>query len=440
MSFNFNLTIHIFLNHQTRSIHMYTINCVGHGNNNNNITGKSVDFYQDSFSPGGNPSCQPQAPFVWGQISFGRPPPKCQSMSDILSLGSGSLPRKLAPPPSTPRLTRHVGIRDPAAPTPPLAPRDPPAPAFSPRPLTLTIPSRNPLTINPNKPNDVHLTHILFSDLKPSQKSAPRTNPYSFPSPKSPSETCFPPTPDSCSDLSRSYVNLAAASLEDLGSTSAGFNSLSRSKTFQGAIFDSSKVNHISSMFHRTNSSMTESLKKPLLESSDSTDKPFDAFENPPPPVQIDFMSDPFLTSQPKAWNPFNTISSGPVISTNPVITTTSPSSILHSLVTSTLTVSATNSVLRTTVSMERNPFRVPLCRLPPRDPHDTLRQLGEAFFVSLLGSAPCVTNSRDCAPSVTNTNVLDPLSTASTSSFPTNTLPPMKTVSQVSLVFLLIL
>ena len=124
-------------------------------------------------------------------------PVKCQSMTDILSLssrsGGHSLPRKLVPPPSTPRHGRRYGLLPPPPPD---------------------IPSRpNILTLSP---------------AKPATATLPRTNPYFSQSPKSP----LSPGYSKLGDFSKSSISLACSSQEEL-SSSAGALGLNRSRTHQ---------------------------------------------------------------------------------------------------------------------------------------------------------------------------------------------------------------
>ena len=153
-------------------------------------------------------------------------PTKCRSMTDILSLSSrgGSLPRKLAPPPSTPRTSRRYGLLPPPPP-------DIQAPA---RPSILTLPLKQPTTL-------------------------PRTNPYFSPkSPKSP----LSPGYSKISDFSQSSINLTSSQEEYPLAGSSGC-SLNRSSTHQSlAAVNIAPTNSLPNTTHNPHATSSFEIKK----------------------------------------------------------------------------------------------------------------------------------------------------------------------------------
>ena len=240
-----------------------------------------------------------------------------------------------------------------------------------------------------------------------SQKStAPRTNPYSFPSPRSP--------PNNNIYLYLSNISLASDPLPPTNhpSTQFGFNSLTRSKTHSVLAWNNN--NNFSQGYP-----MTNNLGYSVQDTTTTSNK-----DRPQPPMP----------------------------QTNPTLTAKKSSNASNLNCNNTSASASTTSASLTHIT---NPFRVPLSKMPPLDPNDIYRKMGEALFKDLIECARLYNdNNKDINNNIksecfliednANNNILsltatssvttninsDPLSNPS--AFPSDTLPPIKKISQV--------
>ena len=258
--------------------------------------------------------------------------------------------------------------------------------------LTTSVTTNTRLSSTSALPVNTSFGSIASVTMLPAgQKStAPRTNPYSFPSPRSPPQSSLYQHTSSISNLTDANAQWSPKPSDPTAQWE--FNTLSRSKTAHSV------------------------LTLNIMNTNNNNNPTYQGFSNH--------------------------ISQG-----------YSMQDLKHDRYYRSTSVASTKSTTSST-----NPFRVPLSQMPPLDPNDMYRMLGEALFKDLIECSKACNNNNinniDCdnnnklnennvcsvnnsvlceltpTPSLTNLTS-DPLSAAP--AFPTDTLPPIKKLSQVS-------
>ena len=338
----------------------------------------------------------------------------------VTFLPSSTAP-KLSPPitSTTLPLTAAPKLLPPIASQPPATPN---IPKLASPPRTTKLPRPNQLALNtPATESNMSSMPNASPPILPSpvtnagsQKStAPRTNPYSFPSPRS------PPSNSIYQYLSNTSLASDPLSPTTQPATQFAFNSLTRSKTHSVLALNNNNNNPFQG--YSTNNfsqgyPMTNNLGYSMQDLTTTSNK-----DRPHPLMP---QTNPTLTAK-KSSNASSYISAS---------TTSTPIASLTPIT---------------------NPFRVPLSKMPPLDPNDIYRKMGEALFKDLIECARlCNNNNKDInnnvkpecfliddnannnfvslttTSCVTTNNNSDPLSNPS--AFPSDTLPPIKKISQV--------
>lgn len=343
-------------------------------------------------------------------------------MNDILSLsergGAGTLPRKLAPPPCTPRTGRRYGL-----------------------------PDIEPKATRPTPPSKLSLAHSnLFSgklNLKFSSSNPllPRTNPYYS---KTPEQSSMSPDSPSVplkhnSEWRKSYVNISVYNnssdfvclpsnplANQLNTQDKPCNS-QFSSNYQTSCVNQPNCVMISTTPERSepNTFVITSLINPptttqtRVQSSSPLKSDWSmlveskpSFPSFPEKIEVPNSSDKYdlvdfsntilfkddIPSSSLASNlsdsEFSEYQSGSI---KPTFDTNFDN---FSIPTRTLNHGTLSTVqgLSSNKLLEKNPFKVPLCQIPAPDPLDRSREIGEEFFSTLVSSR------------VICTNILDPL------------------------------
>lgn len=353
-------------------------------------------------------------------------------MNDILSLsergGAGTLPRKLAPPPCTPRTGRRYGLPD--------------------------IDSK---ATRPTPPSKLSLAHsnLLSGKLNlkssPSNPLLPRTNPYYS---KTPEQSSMSPDSPNVplkhnSEWRKSYVNIAVynnssdfvclptSSLVHKSNTNSNSNPLANQLNTQDKPCNSQfSSNYQTSCVKQPNCVMitttpersepntflfttlinppttlqTRVQSSSALKSDWSMLETKPCFPSSPDKIEVPNSSDKYdlvdfsniflfkddIPSSSLASNlsdsEFSEYQSGsikPTFDTNPNHFSIPTRTLNHGTL-STVQGSSSNKLI------EKNPFKVPLCQIPAPDPLDRSREIGEEFFSTLVRSRVICTNISD--------------------------------------------